>query len=359
MLFDPRPKRRIDELFDRREEFKALLSTNEPLTLLLGIRRVGKSSLLRATLNEIENGVYIDSRKMYFDSGGWITAESLRRELERALNSLRGDFKGRLLEVMKSVRGVKISGLELRFEKSVQISDVLEALDELGAVIGIDEAQYLRFYGSRGGREFLALLAYAYDNLENLRFILTGSEVGLLHDFLGLDDYESPLYGRSYGEVRLMPFSRELSIEFLTQGFREAGVEVPKEELERAVGLLDGIPGWLVDFGRAYLQRRKLEPAIEIVLKRAEGFLRGELKELERRSPRYVMILEGIAKGYNRWELLREYLAVKWQEVPKARLAALLDSLEKMSWIVKESENGKKRYRIVDPVIERVLKERG
>ena len=359
MLFDPRPKRRIDELFDRREEFKTLLSANEPLTLLLGIRRVGKSSLLRATLNEIENGVYIDSRKMYFDSGGWITADSLRRELERALNSLRGDFKSALIEVMKSVRGVGISGLELRFEKSVQISDVLEALNDLGAVIGIDEAQYLRFYGSRGGREFLALLAYAYDNLENLRFILTGSEVGLLHDFLGLDEYESPLYGRSYGEVRLMPFSRELSIEFLTQGFAEAGVGVPKEELERAVDLLDGIPGWLVDFGRAYLQRRELEPAIESVLKRAEGFLRGELKELERRSPRYTMILEGIAKGYNRWELLREYLAVNGQDVPKARLAALLDSLEKMSWIVRESENGKKRYRIVDPVIERVLKERG
>ncbi len=69
MLFDPRPKRRIDELFDRREEFEALLSTSEPLTLLLGIRRVDKSSLLRATLNEIENGRYIDARKMYFNSG--------------------------------------------------------------------------------------------------------------------------------------------------------------------------------------------------------------------------------------------------------------------------------------------------
>lgn len=29
MLFGPRPKKRIDELFDRREEFKALSSTNE------------------------------------------------------------------------------------------------------------------------------------------------------------------------------------------------------------------------------------------------------------------------------------------------------------------------------------------
>lgn len=46
-------------------------------------------------------------------------------------------------------------------------------------------------------------------------------------------------------------------------------------------------------------------------------------------------MLEGIAKGYNRWKLLREYLAVN--SVLKARLATLLDSLEKMSWSVKES----------------------
>ncbi len=71
------------------------------------------------------------------------------------------------------------------------------------------------------------------------------------------------------------------------------------------------------------------------------------------------MILEDIAKDYNRWELLREYLAVKGQDVSKARLAVLLDSLEKMNWIVKESVGGKKRYRIVDPMIERVLKGRG
>lgn len=45
--------------------------------------------------------------------------------------------------------------------------------------------------------------------------------------------------------------------------------------------------------------------------------------------------MRGIAKGYNRWKLLREYLAVN--SVLKAGLATLLDSLEKMSWSVKES----------------------
>ncbi|EEB73478.1 ATP-binding protein [Thermococcus sp. AM4] len=358
MLFDPRPKKRREELFDREKEIEELLNTREPLTLLLGIRRVGKSSLLRVTLNEVENGVYIDARKMYFDSGGWITSESLIREFERALNSLRGSVRGKVFETLGHVRGVSISGLKLELSRDARLSEVLEALNDVGAVIGVDEAQYLRFYGSRGGREFLALLAYAYDNLDNLRFVLSGSEVGLLHDFVGIDDYESPLYGRSHGEVVLRPFPRELSVEFLRRGFTEVGVDASDELIERAVEFLDGVPGWLVEFGRKYSETKDFEGSLEYVFRQARGFLKGELRELERRSPRYILILEAIARGQDRWELIRDYLALRGHNVPKSRLAELIRNLEKMSWIEADFSSGRKRYRIIDPVIERVLAER-
>ncbi len=78
--------------------------------------------------------------------------------------------------------------------------DLLEFLNSLGrkagkkVIIAFDEAQYLRFYGSGGGKELLAAIAYAYDSIENLGFVFTGSEVGFLHDFLGLNEYSSPLY---------------------------------------------------------------------------------------------------------------------------------------------------------------------
>ena len=291
MLFDPRPKKRREELFDREKEIEQLINTKEPLTLLLGIRRVGKSSLLRVTLNELENGVYIDARKMYFDSGGWITSASLIGELESALNALRGTVRGKVFEALGHVRGVSISGVRIELTREVRVSTVLEALNDVGAVIGIDEAQYLRFYGSRGGKEFLALLAYSYDNLDNLWFILSGSEVGLLHDFLGIDDYESPLYGRSHREVVLKPFSKELSMEFLRRGFSEIGMDVPGEVIEDAVGSLDGVPGWLVEFGRKYSETQDFRGSLEYVFQRAKGFLNGELKELERRSPAMCLSL--------------------------------------------------------------------
>jgi hypothetical protein len=43
MLFDPRPKENIEELFDREKELEGLRqSIKTPLTLLLGVRRIVK-----------------------------------------------------------------------------------------------------------------------------------------------------------------------------------------------------------------------------------------------------------------------------------------------------------------------------
>jgi len=69
VLFDLRPKERRDKIFDREKEFEELEKSVEryPLTLL-GIRRVGKSSMLRAYLNE-NPGILIDCRELYAESG--------------------------------------------------------------------------------------------------------------------------------------------------------------------------------------------------------------------------------------------------------------------------------------------------
>lgn len=178
----------------------------------------------------------------------------------------------------------------------------------------------------------------------------------MLHDFIGVDDYESPLYGRVYGEVTIEPFSRELSKEFLAAGLREAGVEMSEGELERATELLDGIPGWLVELGWRYVETRDLERALQDVIVKAEKFLKGELKELERRSRRYVLILKAIARGVDRWEMIKDFVSVRGGKIQNARLAELLRNLEKMGWIRKIYERDVRRYEVVDPVVLRVLR---
>ena len=359
MILNPRPKERREDLFDREGESEALKSAigKFPLTLLLGMRRVGKTSVLKVVLNEV-GGVYIDARALYFASGGWITSEALTNAFERALNGLKSPLRQGAAEVLRRVKGVSVAGVSISFDSSAQLPDVLAALNDLDAeaVIAFDEAQYLRYYGGRGGKAVLAMIAFAYDNLENVRFVLSGSEVGLLHDFIGVDDYESPLYGRVYGEVTIEPFSRELSKEFLAAGLREAGVEMSEGELERATELLDGIPGWLVELGWRYVETRDLERALQDVIVKAEKFLKGELKELERRSRRYVLILKAIARGVDRWEMIKDFVSVRGGKIQNARLAELLRNLEKMGWIRKIYERDVRRYEVVDPVVLRVLR---
>ncbi|MBC7095017.1 ATP-binding protein [Thermococcus sp.] len=350
MLFDPRPKSRREEVFDRDIEFEGLEESvrTYPITLLLGIRRVGKSSILRAYLNN-KPSILVDCRELYGEKGH-IAREDLIDELQK-----KGSLLSKLLSKFKAELDLKFLKLE---PKDATLREILHELNEVGEKLGqpfilaFDEAQYLRFYGSRGGKELLALLAYAYDSLSNVRVIMTGSEVGLLHDFIGFEDYKSPLYGRLMGEVYIKPFDRETSMEFLRTGFNEIGVEISEGEIEKAVDLLDGIPGWLVTFGLEYSKVKDLEKALKRTLRVAKGLILGELKELEKRSIRYSLILQAIALGYNRWSLIRDYLAVKGHRTPEPRLHELLKNLKKMGWI----EEKNRKYSLTDPVVVAVLK---
>ena len=85
------------------------------------------------------------------------------------------------------------------------------------------------------GYEVLALLAHSYDYCKNISFILTGSELGLLYDFLRLDDPSSPLYGRHIEEVRVGRFNADRSLDFLERGFQQYNMKTSRETLEYAV----------------------------------------------------------------------------------------------------------------------------
>ena len=53
----------------------------------------------------------------------------------------------------------------------------------------------------------------------------------------------SPMYGRQPAILRLYPFSRKKSREFLVRGFKEYGVVVSEEELDEVVETLNGYVG--------------------------------------------------------------------------------------------------------------------
>ncbi len=63
MIFDITPKQDRKDFFDREEEIEKLKELKTPIILVLGLRRTGKSSLIRISLNELNLPyIYIDLR---------------------------------------------------------------------------------------------------------------------------------------------------------------------------------------------------------------------------------------------------------------------------------------------------------
>jgi len=64
MIFDPVPKESKGDFFNREEEIEKIKFLSSPITLVLGFRRTGKSSVIRKALNELSLPyIYIDLRK--------------------------------------------------------------------------------------------------------------------------------------------------------------------------------------------------------------------------------------------------------------------------------------------------------
>lgn len=352
MLFSTEPKTSLDELFDREAEIERFRSgLNERLVLVLGIRRVGKSSLVLSVLNSLGiDYVFIDVRKLYDNVSRKVPAERIYNELRMSLGNLSFWEGG----VRRIIDEIDVSLGPIRFRLSASrirdgIAKILEAINNAGKhmVLVFDEAQYLR-YSTIGLRP---LLAYVYDHLRNITLVLTGSEVGLLHDFLGINDPSSELYGRYYHVVELRPFDRERSIEFLRRGgFRELGINVDDRVIERAADELGGIVGWLVYFGRLYPERGGVDAINEVKGGIGANLVRSELEELFSRSQYYRYIMEAVAVlGRARWSDVMKYLMAKMGERPtNATLSRDLNNLVKMGGFLTKDGDW---YGIPDPIV--------
>ncbi|MEM2192757.1 MAG: hypothetical protein QXG38_03995, partial [Candidatus Hadarchaeales archaeon] len=63
----------------------------------------------------------------------------------------------------------------------------------------LDEAQEFR---KLVGYRLQPLMAYVYDEVKEIQMVVIGSQIGLLHEFLGTESPKSPLFGRAAAEIQ-------------------------------------------------------------------------------------------------------------------------------------------------------------
>jgi len=180
-----------------------------------------------------------------------------------------------------------------------------------------------------------------------VRLVLTGSQFGLLYDFLGLEDPRAPLFGRAFREVRTRRLSPDEALDFLERGFSESGVRCPGDLMEKAVDAFDGIIGWLTYFGHLYVTGglRDLDDVVRAASSLALEELRNLISSL--RSPRYAVILRALAGGRAPWAAIRRRLEdYEGRGLNPATVSQLIGTLVKLG-VVEEVEG---EYAIADPV---------
>lgn len=352
MLFDLNPKERVADLYDRKKELEALSGSlkGERLTVVYGLRRVGKTSLIHAFLNKKEMPyLLIDARKIYQEH-----ASIPKGSLYEYISAEFVDFVEKLgLETEES-----LTKKYPAIFASESITSLLKGINEwcgdrkLVCVLVFDEAQYLRFGGSV---KYDMLLAWSIDNLSNLSYILTGSEVGMLKEFLKYDDVEAPLYGRFRNEIVLGKFDKEMSKDFLARGFEETGKQIASDEINSAVDSIGGIVGWLTYYGY-YRGVKGLnhEEALGKVFEEGSRMATKEIEGLISKSrKRYAVALKAIAAGNANWADIKMYVTVKSGVISDTRFSALLQSLVKFGIIEKTREDS---YLPADPIIAHAIK---
>lgn len=361
MYFDPRPKEFREDFYDRERELKNFIhNLSNPLTLILGLRRSGKTSLLLVGLNESKLPyIIIDCRNLPVNPSKKDVILAFEKGFNEMIKKHRKIWSS-IKEYLRLVEGVKILSLGVSFSwektsSSFIISEINNwARDhDTRVIIAFDEFQQIR-----GAKDILTLIAHTYDYKRNISIVLTGSEMGLLYDTVKIDDPKASLYGRYIYEIRLENFTKEQAMEFLLLGFQQCNIKPNMEILEYAVEKFNGIPGWLTFFGaeainRKHISKNLVDEIFEKASLQALEEIKNFLKYRIAAEKRYRTILKTIASGRTRWSEIKRSLEIsEGRKLPSPTITNLLKNLVKTS-IIKE-ENGS--YTFMDPIVENAAK---
>ncbi|MDH2900212.1 MAG: ATP-binding protein [archaeon] len=323
MLFDLKPKERLKDLYDRRDEYKELsrLIESGSWVCVLGKRMTGKTSLIKTFANE-KKGVYIN----FLDTKG---IEGFARKL-----------------LTQTGFDMSEIGVDLKFFHAKWSKVAEDAFGKLRKrVIVFDEIQNVA-----SSPYFLKTLKTAWDTYHELKIVFSGSYIGLARNLLEPAE-ASPMYGRAPAVITLGLFSKQVSKSFLSAGLEEhPDIRVSDEQIDEVIDRLNGYVGWLTYYGNFRSVRRlSHEKSLSQTLHEGSKLISSELNSfLEKRQRKlYVKTLRMCING-TRWSELESELAVNSKV-----LWGVLNTLKSVN-LLEESKEG--YYSVDDPILKEAIK---
>ncbi len=183
MYFSTEPKSRRQDFFNYSHEYgqvKKALELRNKIIAVLGVRRVGKTSLLNIVYNETKGlKTWVDGR----------IVTNPKKEIFSAIFEV---IKTGEPKIFVNIESLNISafgiGLDIKPASETLASIEKKISEAKQLTVFIDEAQRM------DRKELADVLSYFYDRFPNIYVIISGSEIGLLEEVLGENDSEQTFY---------------------------------------------------------------------------------------------------------------------------------------------------------------------
>lgn len=300
----------IDREAEREWLTTHLSGEKRQLLALYGRRRVGKTTLVTSVLDEI------GAETVYF----------LCDQRDPEHNAQR--FADRCAEVLDDV-APDVAGFAEAFR-------YLDARVDGRCVVALDEFSYLVDHDETVPSVFQTIVDDVLAD-SAISLVLLGSSISMMEE--RVLSYESPLYGRRTGQLRLDPLAFADTRAF----FPDADVD----DQIRTYSVLGGVPAYLEQFDPDRSLLDNVEDAIlskgEFLYEEPEFLLRQELRE----PATYMGILEAIASGATRVTEIANAI-----DRDASAISRYLQNLQRLSIVERETPvtdpDGRGLYRLTD-----------
>lgn len=305
---------RKNELEYLNEKFN---SKKSEFIIIYGRRRLGKTFLLKESINNKKNSIYF-----------LLTEENILKNLESFRNHLSEKLNNEI------IKDLNISSWVDFFRKAINLipENSIIILDEFPYLINQDKSiisQFQKIYDE-------------YLKEKNIKFILCGSSNSIMGDLIS---YQSPLYGRRTGSIKLEEFNiSEINLFFKNK--------VSIEEIFKYKMIFGGVPYYLDQINSNLSFNENFENFFfkkqSIFMDEVLFLLKIEFKEVRN----YLSIFKSISRGKNKFSEISNFTGVE-----KGSLSKYLSNLENLDLIknVKsffDKPNSKKSiYKIKDNFI--------
>ncbi len=359
------------------EKIKLDILTSAQNNVIIGPRRIGKTSLLRNLKLSVKDDVIftlINCREMVSISDFFrITTKQLLEAYEEK-HKIKGIskkfaqiFKGKITAAYGSLSEIggsieHVGGIYLKFRddnlnEQDLIAETFEFIDhfskekEVPIVLCFDEFQELRKFND----SIFNVLKSRMDSQPNVRYIFSGSSISLLHDVFLKPD--SPLYLMA-AKMQLKPIKEEYIGKYIRQRLGIQNIQISDQALNNICTVTGGFPFYFQKLGFMVYQDAILENKEKIESTDVDASFCAMLAEFDSEfESRYIDKFseqqKNILKHLSKEKFRRLSHIAKDMQTPASSLTSSMSDLQN-TMIIEKSKDGV--YGIIDNVFRIWLK---